>query len=67
MYAEDIIKDGVSIDYAINAYDNGDIETLQDFIGKYLVNDCTWMTSIGIIEAMDAVYNASVENGIIEP
>lgn len=60
-----IIRDKASIDLAIEKHENGDTLFLQDFIIKYLKNENTWMTAIGLIDAMDVLYEKSKENGII--
>ena len=63
LYTEDLMRDNVDISNAIVKYDQGNILQLQDLIGKYIKNDCTWMTSMGLIDAMDAVYRDAAQNG----
>ena len=62
---EDIIRDNVDTYEVMNRYDRGDVVQLQDFIGKYLKNKYTWMTSIGLIDAMDCVFKDAISNGNI--
>lgn len=42
-----------------------DILLLQDFIGKYLKNEHTWMTQIGLIEASKLIVKDALANGNI--
>ncbi len=66
MVIRDKLKDR-DVKFLIYEHDNGDSTGLQDFIGKYIRNEYTWMTSIGIIEAMELVIEDAIGNGNITP
>jgi hypothetical protein len=55
----------IIIDNYINKYDNY-VHDLQDFIGEYLKKEYNWMTSVGLIEAMDKVIESVKEEGYIK-
>ena len=65
LYTEYLIRDDVDISVAIKKYDEGEVLQLQDLIGQYIKNEHTWMTSIGLIDAMDIVYKDAIRNGNI--
>lgn len=62
LYTQDLQRDDVDLSEALQKYDEGNVLQLQDLIGKYLKNEHTWMTSIGIMDAMDAVYKDAKAN-----
>jgi hypothetical protein len=71
LYPKNIIKDKKEkyFEDLITQYINNPNETtleLQNFIGDYLKNEHTWMTSIGLIEAMDKVIESVKEEGYIK-
>ena len=43
----------------------GDVTELQDFLGKYMLNKYAWVSTIGLIDAMDAVIKSAKEEGKI--
>ena len=66
LYTQDLVKDDVDISESLRKYDDGDVLQLQDLIGQYLKNEHTWMTSIGLIDAMDIVWKDAISNGNVK-
>lgn len=66
LYVDNIIKSNIKIEDVFKKYDNGDVLVMQEFIGEFIKNEHTWMTSIGLIDAMDLIYNDAVSNGNIK-
>lgn len=67
LQSEDLSSDNIDLAEALAAYDQGNILQLQDLIGQYLKPELTWVTSIGIISAMETVYEDAISNGNILP
>lgn len=63
LYTDQLLKDNVDINKALKKYDEGDTLQLQDLIMQYIKNEHAWMTSIGIIDAMDIIYEDAKANG----
>lgn len=61
-----IIRDGSNWKNVFDTYRKGDIIPLQDFIGEYIKNEHTWMSSLALIEAAEKAINTSNDDGIIE-